>query len=265
MQKTKIEYTDVTWNPITGCLNACPYCYARGIARRFGGYWSYDELRTRGGYGEIHEIEASMIRHTTGKNRCKPVHNVIAPYPYDFDPTFHRYRLEEPQKIKSPKTVFVGSMSDMFGKWIPDEWIKAVFDACAAAPQHRYLFLTKNPARYETLAGMNAPPNIWLGMTLTSGFTGNTKMRVPSNAKTFISIEPILDAFLGAGFKTDWVIIGAETGNRKGKIIPKRAWIEAILENCRATETPIFMKNNLADVWGESLIQEFPWEDKEAS
>ncbi|MCL2461960.1 MAG: phage Gp37/Gp68 family protein, partial [Defluviitaleaceae bacterium] len=75
-----------------------------------------------------------------------------APYPFYFKPTFHRYRLGEPARMKKPKNIFVCSMADMFGDWVPDEWIKAVFEACEAIPRHRYLFLTKNPARYKALA-----------------------------------------------------------------------------------------------------------------
>ena len=74
-----------------------------------------------------------------------------APYPWFFLPTLHRYRLDQPSKWSEPRTIFVCSMADLFGKWVPDEWITEVFRACDAAPRHRYMFLTKNPKRYAEL------------------------------------------------------------------------------------------------------------------
>jgi protein gp37 len=183
-------------------------------------------------------------------------------YPMAFAPTFHRYRLAEPQAKKDPRNVFVCSMADMFGDWVPDNWIQAVFDACAAAPQHRYLFLTKNPGRYTAIAGKKLLPksdSFWFGSTVTT-----EKMplwRSPEH-KTFVSIEPIHGEFshIEPSIKLfDWAIIGAETGNRKGKIKPERKWIESIVEACRAWDTPVFMKNSLSGIWGEPLIQEYPW------
>ena len=88
MNRTRIDWADMTWNPVVGCLHGCEYCYARDIAQRFGGHWSDEKLRSYGGNGKIHEINKPMVRHTSGKNRCKPVHDVVAPYPYVFDPTF---------------------------------------------------------------------------------------------------------------------------------------------------------------------------------
>jgi len=138
-QNTKIDWCDATWNPVTGCYHRCEYCYARRIAERFGcaTIAIYDE----DGYvvdgfvtcadGTCHEMEHPY--EDCGKGR-------IAPYPYEFDPTFHRYKLDEPQHWKKPHTIFVCSMADLFGEWVPDEWIEQVFKACEAAPQHRYMF-----------------------------------------------------------------------------------------------------------------------------
>lgn len=171
MTKTKIEWCDTTWNPVTGCLQGCKYCYARGIAKRFGRYWSEGALRHLGSDGGIHELDIPLNRHTSGKNRCNPVHDVQAPYPYEFDPTLHRYLLDKPQKMKRPQTIFVGSMTDLFGAWVPDSWIKEVFEACNAAPQHRYLFLTKNPQRYVELDKKGLLPrgdSYWYGSTTPS-------------------------------------------------------------------------------------------------
>ena len=128
MNKTKIEYADYTWNPVTGCLHECEYCYARKQAKRFSSIVGIPN-------GKIHDLPINFTY------KCK--------YPYGFDPTFHRYRLDEPSQVKTPSTIFVCSMADLFGEWVPDEWIQKIFEACADAPQHRYLFLTKNPKRYR--------------------------------------------------------------------------------------------------------------------
>ncbi len=235
MRKSKIEWCDQTWNPVTGCKHGCEYCYARKIANRFG-------IQTENTYPvEIYN-------------------KLYNPYPFGFSPTFHRYRLEEPQRIKKPQNIFVCSMADLFGKWIPDEWIEKVFEACEKAPQHRYLFLTKNPVRYEKFINRYMPANMWFGASQTK--PGGICFNTHHSWNTFISIEPLLEdlqVFNPIGI--NWVIIGAETGNRKGKVIPKREWIENIVEQCKAKNIPVFMKNSLASVWGKPLIQEYPWDN----
>jgi len=209
----------------------------------------FDRKERLGGLKEIHVLERPSSTH----------------YPYDFDPTFHRYRLDEPQTIKKSQNIFVCSMADMFGGWVPDEWITDILKACEAAPQHRYLFLTKNATRYIDLAKKLLLPddaNFWFGSTAT---TEKMTFWWSKFHNTFVSIEPIHGAFeriVNPVKKVDWVIIGAETGNRKGKITPERAWIDNIVMNCRETGTPVFMKDNLREIWGEALIQEYPWEVK---
>lgn len=142
-----------------------------------------------------------------------------AAYPFGFTPTFHEYRLNDPLTKGFGKTIFVCSMADLFGDWVPDEWIKKVFDACKAASGHRYLFLTKNPARYIRLyeAGLlPAGDEFWYGSTTTER---DVPMFWSDEHHTFASIEPILGP-LGNPKKDimesmDWFILGAETGNRK--------------------------------------------------
>lgn len=261
-RQTKIDWCDASWNPVTGCYHDCSYCYARGIANRFGGYWDEKALRNRGSNGTIHILDKPVMRHTTGKNRDKGVHDVIAPYPYGFDPTLHRYKLDEPSKWKSPKSIFVCSMADLFGDWVPIEWIQAVFDACKRVPRHNYIFLTKNPGRYVSLMQLGILPtesNFWYGSTAT---TPDTTFFFCKGVNTFISIEPIHAPFSDLGNKdcfVDWVIVGAETGRRKGKIIPKKEWIDELAANCDRCNTPIFMKESLKDIIGADFKQEFPW------
>lgn len=251
MNKTKIDWCDSTWNPVTGCLHGCEYCYARGIAHRFGGNDS--EIFDRE-YKENarHELDNPLMLN--GKK---------APYPYAFAPTLHRYRLND-YINKKGRNIFVCSMADLFGDWVPDSWIKEVFAACEKAPQHNYLFLTKNPQGYEQYEVIEGNDNMWYGTTITRRKDIRNAALLPLKYKRFVSIEPLLedikpedDALYNF---VDWVIIGAETGRRKNKVIPERRWIEDIVNECRKADTPLFMKSSLADIWGEALIQEFPEE-----
>lgn len=252
MNKTGIEWTDFTWNPVTGCLNDCDYCYAKTIADRFGGASQTDCNETVGvecqwcteGTGEIHELEEPFYN---------PDSHRVTPFPYYFDPTFHKYRLSEPQRVKTPSSVFVCSMADLFGNWVPDAWIEQVFEACEKAPQHDYIFLTKNPKRYCDLANAGKLPkvnNFWYGTTVTK--QGQSFFQA-WGYNTFLSIEPILQ-YLGAGIGsfggTQFFIIGAETGNKKSKVIPQKAWVDNICGAASPTGAAVFMKDSLRDIMG---------------
>ena len=182
--KTKIDWCDSTWNPVTGCLHGCDYCYARRIAERFGGYdgaslvgqaaYMYAKTLEHAELVETWEdVEFQVWSKKDEHGQPAPgAHYVRAPYPFGFKPTFHRELLDVPQKWKKPRTIFVCSMADFFGDWVPDKWIKEVFDACLRAPQHRYLFLTKNPRRYCDLYRAGKLPggdNYWYGVTYDHG------------------------------------------------------------------------------------------------
>jgi len=272
MNKTKIEWCDQTWNPVTGCMHGCPYCYARKLVCRFGG--KYDNAGTA---SKIHELEGQW-KKITKKGRLKK-----APYPFGFEPSFHKYKLDEPTTYKKPQNIFVCSMADLFGDFIPDEWIQEVLNACKKAPQHRYLFLTKNYKRYDDLISKKVLPSIinphyYFGHSITTQNDSNDlrdwilygsrqKPEYKNNywVKTFMSVEPLQgDINLNLkSYPVEWVIIGAETGNRKNKIIPERGWIESIVRQCHSeTGHPfvqVFMKDSLKDIWGEPLIREYPW------
>lgn len=290
--KTKIDWCDSTWNPVTGCLHDCPYCYARRIAKRFGSHGKSlidpvgDSLTYADKSNGIRELnnQLSEVKVACNDSFVRP-----APYPYDFAPTFHRYRLDEPQRWKKPRTIFACSMADLFGDWVPEWWIAEVFKACEAAPQHRYLFLTKNPGRLVEMAnaytvrqwnkrhsdkrhpstdeynGVLALPqhdNWWFGSSLDSADAQRFNGGFGWN--TFTSIEPLMeDMQMGIGsFGSDrWTVIGAETGNRRNKVIPKRAWIDNILEAAALTGVKVFMKESLRDLMGADFRQELPWEE----
>lgn len=255
--KTKIDWCDASWNPVTGCNHECPYCYARGIANRFGGADALeikDVSENSMGDG-LWELDAPMHKRN----------GQIAPYPFGFAPTIHRYKLDEPQRWKKPRTIFVCSMADLFGDWVPLEWIRDVFMACAQAPQHRYLFLTKNPKRLLSLAHAGMLPtgdHYWFGSSATTPETP-FYYNYNKNMSSFVSIEPILKPFdSGTFIGVDWVIVGAETGNRKGKVIPEKGWITDIIRQCQDNSVPIFMKESLRSLMGDDFRQEFPWEVK---
>ena len=216
MNKTKIEWCDYTWNPVWGCLNKCPYCYARKLNNR---------------YGIIDK---------------------------EFNPTWMDKNFNRPFP-KKPVRIFVNSMSDI-AFW-EDEWMDKVLDKIEQYPQHTFLFLTKNPKSYNRFNDI--PRNCWLGFTVTNQNDVNNLayqlegMGIYDSNKIFISMEPIAD-HIKKWLLTDWVIIGAETGNRKNKIIPKREWIIEIKEGCEAMVIPLFMKDSLKELMGDDFIQEYP-------
>lgn len=251
--RTKIDWCDSTWNPVTGCLHGCEYCYAQRIAERFGAHIKEYQ------WERIHVLDAPWKTTVYEPDGVTVKSERACPYPFDFEPTFHRYKLDEPQKWKKPRTIFVCSMADLFGAWVPNEWIQDVFAACAKAPQHRYLFLTKNPGRYKELkeaGGLPTGLNAWLGVS-----TPRMDDKYVTGLDTFVSIEPILEPFYDiGGVSCGWVIVGAETGNRKDKVVPKKDWIMPIVYACGDVGVPIFMKESLREIMGDEFRQEFPWE-----
>lgn len=256
MLKTKIEWCDSSWNPVSGCYRGCEYCYARGISNRFKGCDASPEARPAGDV--VYLTERQMRTCADGVKRN-------AAYPYGFTPTFHEYRLSQLKTKELGETIFVCSMGDMFGPWIPNEWIIKVLEACQEAPEHRYLFLTKYPARYVDLDRRGLLPSndsFWYGTTAP---TGREDIFKSEQHNTFVSIEPILaplewptNPWMAS--KDNWVILGAETGNRADKVIPERNWIEKYVDFCREFKIPVFMKDSLKPIWGENIITEFPWD-----
>lgn len=237
MNKSKIEWCDMTWNPVTGCLHGCDYCYARRIAERFGSVLKDDIEQYRGQILHIADV----------KKHC--------PYPFIFEPTLHKYRLDEPIKKTKPQNIFVCSMADLFGKWVPDEWIQQVFDACRQAKQHKYIFLTKNPDRYCSVY-YQSPEHSSLGTTITCQKDIDNIKNTTINYIDFLSIEPLkgevnLERFVNSTL--EWVIVGAQTG--QGAKPPQKEWVLSIIDQCRDANVPVFLKNNIN--WHER-IQEYP-------
>ena len=233
MNKTKIEWCDYTWSPVTGCKHGCSYCYARKIAERFKGSKAW---------------------------------------PQGFEPMFHPDRLDSPRHVGTqyynafPKgsTVFVCSMADLFGSWVPDEWITRVMDAAVRVPRHTYIFLTKNPSRYLFIPGSYLDQkNFWFGTTVTGGDRPSLE-RVDSLRKLpapnkFISFEPLLCG------SRDWdltgirqVIVGAQTN----PFYPVQvSWIKRIEDEADRVGAKVFVKDSLKDWMGNSPLfrRELQW------
>jgi len=227
MSNTKIEWTDKTWNPITGCTPisaGCERCYAKHAA------WS---PRLRGKFG----------------------------YPDDdpFRVTFHPDRLEAPLHWKKPQKIFVNSMGDLFHDEVKPSWIDAVLDVIVATPQHIYQILTKRAHNIEhklydyqsddaplrQLGGGDYLRNLWLGVTVESARYKDRidVLRMIPAAVRFVSFEPLLGD-VGALDLTGihWVIVGGETG--PGARMMHLLWAEHILIQCREQNVPFFYKGH---------------------
>lgn len=272
MNNTRIDWCDSTWNPVTGCKGGCDYCYARSIANRFGGWTTGGVKTTQNFFRDPPVLDSPLLlERKSGKV-------VKAPYPFAFTPTFHRYRLEEPLKKRKGQNIFVGSMADLFGRWVPTKWIVEVLDICREAPQHNYLFLTKFPERYVELDHLALLPheeNFWYGATITNAKqmkrAADSIGQLRQEVRSFFSMEPLMEdvarseawemAYNGA--YANWIIIGAMTGPGSESQQPCREWVERIVDDVKNELSPfypipVFMKGNLRKVWGRDLIQEFP-------
>ena len=240
--KNKIGWCSMTFNPVWGCLNHCEYCYARKIAKRFGGIVFKKELE----YRTENNMDSVYFKLKNSLDLIK------------FKPTF-LYSQFNKKFPKKPQRIFVGSMSEI-NHW-ESKWMNKIIFKIMEYPQHTFQFLTKYPHIYSK---WDFPINCWLGITVTtlSDLNDNNLKNYHNyiNMKNikFLSLEPFL-----SNIPTDflqffnWVIIGAETGNRKGKVIPKREWIEEIVNYCREINIPVYLKDGLKDVYPVEM-KEFP-------
>jgi len=252
MNKTKIDWCDMSWNPVTGCYNNCNYCYAHNIAHRFSGGLETDK--------EIIELQYQVSN----------IEDKLQPYPYGFKPTFHRYRLDEPVNKTKGKVIFVCSMADLFGSWVPDEWIEKIFEVVEKCPQHKFIFLTKNANRFMKLYenGLGCLLNLenaYFGITITD-YREEPKIHylsfISDKERRFVSAEPFLNCTIDNPFELKHtnksipgkIIIGAMTGNRILK--PYNKALEALVNICRVKNISIFMKDNLKKYWDGEFIQE---------
>lgn len=222
MKITK-EWADYTWNPVTGCWGPggtvehpqrCSYCYAEKNAYRFN--W-------------------------------KRAHAGLIGLSDPFEPQFWPDCLFQPDKVKKSSKILVCSMGDLFGDWVPREWIEAVLTTVASSPQHTFQFLTKNPKRYQEFTPW--PDNCWLMTTITN--QADAEERVPELLKARarvlgVSLEPMLGPVDLSPWlpMIDWIICGGETGYHARFMHP--SWPRLVLAQCQAAGVPFFFTQ-----WGE--------------
>ena len=244
--KNKIGWCDMTWNPVWGCRNHCEYCYARIFANRF-----YKETAKKE-YLYIHKyLINSRIEHEVLENGLK-----------NFKLTFLKSHFDK-KFPKKPQRIFVGSMSEIY--YWDEVWIEKVIEKVKQYPQHTFQFLTKDSYTYHNYRFYYFPKNCWLGVTITKEKDlKNISHRFiySNNNITYLSIEPILEYIKPSLINTlniDWVIIGAETGNRKGKVIPNLDWVLEIVRYCEHHKIPVYIKDNLIKYYSECRgYKQFP-------
>jgi len=212
-EKSAIEWTDSTWNPVTGCTKispGCKHCYAETFAERWRGV---------------------------------PGH----PYEQGFDLRIWPERLRLPLTWKKPRMIFVNSMSDLFHEDVPVDIVEKVFDVMGEASWHVFQVLTKRAERLVELAPrLEWHPNVWMGVSVeTAKYLWRVEQLrgVPAGVR-FLSIEPLLGPIDGVNLEgIDWVIVGGESGPGARPMNPK--WVRSIRDQCRRAGVPFFFKQ-----WG---------------
>jgi len=215
MASTKIEWTQCTWNPITGCTkisSGCKFCYAETMARRL-----------------------KAMRQEKYRN--------------GFELTLHPEALNDPFKWKKGRMIFVNSMSDLFHKEVPLEFIQQVFGVIKENPQHVFQILTKRAdilRYYDSEGWLEWPHNLWMGVTVENN---EVLDRIENLRKTgarvkFLSCEPLLSSLPDLNLTgIDWVIVGGESGRTPRPM--KEEWVLNIKEQCQNANVAFFFKQ-----WG---------------
>jgi protein gp37 len=211
--KSAIEWTDATWNPVTGCTAisaGCDHCYAELLSYR---------LQKMG----------------------------VEKYRNGFEVTLHPDALAQPLRWKKPRRVFVNSMSDLFHARVPEDYVLQIWDVMRACPQHTFQVLTKRPERMARFtADHPAPPNVWLGTSVEDArvLQRVDRLRECHTAVRFLSCEPLIGPLDGLDLtRISWVIVGGESGAHHRPIDP--AWVRDIRANCIRSGVPFFFKQ-----WG---------------
>lgn len=210
MNITKIEWTDYSWNPITGCNNRCPYCYAKKMAIRLKGRSGYDKDTP-------------------------------------FKPTFHHQRLVQPLTKTKQSMIFTCSMGDFFDAEVKSNWREDIYKVMDKTKWHAYQILTKQPI-IEPEFRANFPKNLWLGISIdgTSKYWEEPLETLKNSTAImkFISFEPLLGDFLPYDLSgIDWAIIGAQSGVGAKRIDPQI--VNRVVELISSYDIPLFVKPNI--------------------
>jgi protein gp37 len=217
-ERSSIEWTDATWNPVRGCTKispGCKHCYAETFAERFRGVKGH-------------------------------------PYQQGFDLRLVPEKLTEPLRWRAPRRIFVNSMSDLFHEHVPDDYIAAVTEVMVQADWHTYQVLTKRSARLhdllsERLSVAAAKRHIWWGVSVENRRHGLPRVEhlrsAPARVR-FLSVEPLLEDLGSLDLSgIHWVIVGGESGF--GARMMKRQWVISVRRECRKQDVPFFFKQ-----WG---------------
>ena len=210
---SNIEWTEMTWNPVTGCVKisqGCKHCYAERMAKRL---------------------------HAMGSSR----------YVDGFRPALHHDLIDQPKKWKKPRVIFVNSMSDLFQEAVPDKFIRDVFATMVACPQHTFQILTKRSDRVRELGeSLPWPSNVWMGVSVEDARVisrVDDLRHVPAQIR-FLSCEPLIGPLTSLRLDgIHWVIVGGESG--PGARPMKESWVNAIHAECVRSSVPFFFKQ-----WG---------------
>lgn len=265
IHKTKIEWCSHTWNPVTGCRHDCPYCYARRIATRFGP--KIDEFPDESGITAfVNEgADCYVVEKPTELKDWQGNYRRSTPYPKNFAPTLHKYTLTYPEKRLTPATIFVGSMADLFGRWVPDDWIEQVFDACRPGPEAHLPVPHQEPAavlrprqRRETPHGAELLVRNHHHRPGYAFFLLGQGKHLRERRAPFGAIRHRGHRRRNPFERVGWVIIGAMTGPGSRKQQPKREWVKAIVNKAREAGTAVFMKDSLKPIWGDDILREHP-------
>ena len=219
---TGIEWTEVTWNPTTGCdriSSGCDNCYAMALAKR---------LKAMG----VEKYQQDGDSRTSGPG---------------FGIAWHGPTLDDPYRWSGSRLVFVNSMSDLFHAKVPLNFIRRVFEVMVATPQHTYQLLTKRSRRLRRIADdLPWPPNVWIGVSVEDDrvLSRVDDLRQVPAAIRFLSCEPLLGPMDGLDLAgIGWVIAGGESGPRHRPMQPE--WVRGLRDLCQRDEVPFFFKQ-----WG---------------
>jgi protein gp37 len=220
--RSTIEWTEATWNPVTGCDRVsagCEHCYAMTLAKR---------LKAMGSA----KYQNDGDPRTSGPG---------------FDVTIHPQALDEPYRWRNPRTVFVNSMSDLFHARVPIDFIRDVFDVCRDTPHHTYQVLTKRSLRLRRVADkLDWPQNLWMGVSVenAAALPRVDHLRAVPAAVRFLSCEPLLGPLAGLDLDgIHWVIAGGESGPNYRPVNVN--WVRGIRDNCQKADVAFFFKQ-----WG---------------